>query len=245
MGQAPGSRTRQLMIRQIVLDTETTGLDPDSGDRIVEIGALELINHMPTERSFHTYINPERRMSPGASEISGITDEMLIDKPRFVEVADQFLEFIADSELIIHNAAFDIRFLNAELAKISEHRIPDERTFCTLIFARRKYPGAPASLDALCRRFNIDLSARVKHGALIDARLLADVYLELIGGRQPGFLLVGAQEQAIIDAGGAPVHRQRVRPTPLPSLLSQAELAAHQAFILAELGERPLWRLVA
>jgi len=233
------------MIRQIVLDTETTGLDPDSGDGIVEIGALELINHVPTERSFHTYINPERRMSPGASEISGITDEMLADKPRFVEVADQFLEFIADSELIIHNAAFDIRFLNAELAKISEHRIPEERTFCTLVCARQKYPGAPASLDALCRRFNVDLSARVKHGALIDARLLAEVYLELIGGRQPALLLVGAQEQAIIDAAGAPVHRQRARPVPLLALISEAELLAHRAFVLAELGEKALWRLVA
>ena len=233
------------MIRQIVLDTETTGLDPDTGDRIVEIGCLELINHVPTERHFHTYINPERRMSPGASEISGITDEMLAGKPRFVEVADQFLEFISESELIIHNAAFDVRFLNAELARLGEHRIPDERAFCTLVFARKKYPGSPASLDALCRRFNIDLSARTKHGALLDARLLADVYLELIGGRQPAFMLVGAQEQSIIDQAGAPVHRQRQRPTPVASLLSEAERVAHQAFVEAELGAKALWRLIA
>lgn len=234
------------MIRQIVLDTETTGLDPETGDRIVEIGALELINHVPTERSFHTFVNPERRMSPGASEISGITDEMLADKPRFVDVADGFLEFIADSELIIHNAAFDIRFLNAELARIGEHRIPEERAFCTLVCARTKYPGSPASLDALCRRFNIDLSARTKHGALIDARLLADVYLELIGGRQPAFLLTAAEEQAAAGgAAGLQVHRQRARPLPLASLVSAAELEAHRAFIAAELGEKPLWLLVA
>lgn len=233
------------MIRQIVLDTETTGLDPDTGDRIVEIGALELINHMPTERNFHVYINPERRMSPGASEVSGITDEMLTDKPRFVEIADDLLEFIADSELIIHNAAFDVRFLNAEFARLGEHRIPEERAFCTLICARKKYPGSPASLDALCRRFDIDLSARTKHGALIDARLLADVYLELIGGRQPGLLLTSTQEQAAIDSAGAPAHRQRVRPIALGSLISEAELEAHRAFVAAELGEKPLWLSVA
>ena len=232
------------MIRQIVLDTETTGLDP-AGDRIVELGALELINHVPTERSFHTYLNPERRMSPGASEISGITDEMLADKPRFVEVADQFLEFIGDSQLIIHNAAFDTRFLNAELARISEHRIPEERAFCTLIYARQKFPGSPASLDALCRRFNIDLSARIKHGALLDARLLADVYLELIGGRQPALLLVGTQDATAGEMGGVQIQRRSPRPTPLPSFLSEAELLAHRAFVEAELGEKPLWRLVA
>ncbi len=184
-------------------------------------------------------------MSPGASEISGITDEMLADKPRFVDVADEFLEFIADSELIIHNAAFDVRFLNAELARISEHRIPEERAFCTLVCARTKFPGAPASLDALCRRFNIDLSARTKHGALIDARLLADVYLELIGGRQPALLLASAQEQTGLDADGAPAHRQRMRPEPLAPLISPAELEVHRAFVEAELGEKALWLQVA
>ena len=233
------------MIRQIVLDTETTGLDPETGDRIVEIGALELVNHIPTERKFHTFLNPERPMSPGASEISGITDEMLLDQPRFIDVADAFLEFIADSELIIHNAAFDLRFLNAELARIGERRILEERIFCTLICARTKFPGAPASLDALCRRFSIDLSARTKHGALIDARLLADVYLELIGGRQPALLLTSAQEQVARDAGGAPVYRQRARPSALASLLTAAEMAAHRAFVAAELGEKALWLRVA
>jgi DNA polymerase III subunit epsilon len=232
------------MIRQVVLDTETTGLDPDGGDRIVEIGCLELINHMPTERHYRTFVNPDRPMTPGASQISGITDAFLADKPRFAEVADAFLEFIADSELIIHNATFDLKFLNAEFRRIGAAPIGDERAFCTLTYARRKFPGAPASLDALCRRFGIDLSERTKHGALIDVRLLADAYLELIGGRQPALMLATA-EAALSDGGAARSAAQRIRPAPLPSLVSADELAAHAAFVEQELGDHALWRLVA
>jgi DNA polymerase-3 subunit epsilon len=231
-------------MRQIVLDTETTGLDPESGDRIVEIGCLELINHMPTDRHFHTYVNPERSIPAGATQVSGITDEMLVGKPRFGDVADEFLAFVADSELIIHNAAFDLKFLNSELKRLGPERILDERAFCTLTFARRKFPGSPASLDALCKRFSIDLSARTKHGALIDARLLADVYLELIGGRQPTLLLasgdgpIAAQEEVQIVV-------QRPRPAPLAPRVSESELAAHAAFVAAELGPNPLWVRIA
>ena len=232
------------MIRQVVLDTETTGLDPDLGDRIVEIGCLELINHVPTERSFHAYLNPGRPISPGASAISGITDAMLADKPEFAVVADELLAFIADSQLIIHNAPFDLKFLNAELQRIGESRLEEERVFCTLDCARRKFVGSPASLDALCRRFGIDLSARTKHGALLDARLLADVYLELIGGRQPGLLLAEADGALSADAA-IPSGTQRARPTPLAALITPAELAAHAAFVAAELGTKALWSRLA
>jgi DNA polymerase-3 subunit epsilon len=232
------------MIRQVVLDTETTGLDPDQGDRVVEIGCLELLNHMPTESSYHTFINPGRTMSPGATEISGITDEMLADKPVFANVAKGFLDFIADSELIIHNAPFDLKFLNSELARLGDVRLLDERVFCTLTYARKKFPGAPASLDALCKRFDIDLSSRTKHGALIDARLLADVYLELIGGRQPGLLLANEEGSrgSAASAGGSVV--RKARPTPLAPRLSAQEAAAHEALV-EELGEDSLWRKLA
>lgn len=231
------------MIRQVVLDTETTGLDPDQGDRVVEIGCLELLNHMPTESTYHTFINPGRAMSAGASEVSGITDEMLRDKPSFAEVAPGFLDFIADSELVIHNAPFDLKFLNSELARLGDVRLLDERVFCTLTYARKKFPGSPASLDALCKRFSIDLSSRTKHGALIDARLLADVYLELIGGRQPGLSLGAA------DGGGASVETagrtpRKARPSPLPPRLTNEEAKAHEALI-EELGEESLWRKLA
>ena len=232
------------MIRQVVLDTETTGLDPDGGDRIVEIGCLELVNHVPTERHYQSFVNPERPMTAGASQISGITDELLAAQPRFAEIADAFLGFIGDSELIIHNASFDLKFLNAELKRCGLAAIGEERCFCTLSYARRKFPGAPASLDALCRRFGIDLSGRTKHGALIDVRLLADVYLELIGGRQPVLMLASTE---FANTGGETVRAvvQRIRPVPAPVLLTAEELAAHAAFIERELGSRALWRRVA
>ena len=180
-------------MRQVVLDTETTGLDPRAGDRVVEIGCVELVNHVPTGESFHSYLNPERDMPEGARAVHGLTSEFLSRHPTFLRIADEFLVFIADSELVIHNAEFDMRFINAELRLLGREPLSLERTLDTLAIARRKFPGAQASLDALCRRFNIDTSARAVHGALTDARLLAEVYLELVGGRQPGLALVRSE----------------------------------------------------
>ncbi|MFO1186894.1 MAG: DNA polymerase III subunit epsilon [Alphaproteobacteria bacterium] len=227
-------------MREIVLDTETTGLDPLNGDRIVEIGCVELLNHIQTGRVFHTYLDPECAMSFAASEISGITDEMLSGKPKFADIAADLLAFLAEDPLVIHNAGFDLSFLNAELGRAGRGGVSAARAIDTLMIARRKFPGAPASLDALCKRFNIDLAERVKHGALLDARLLAEVYLELIGGRQQALLFQGAAEAAeiLIDAQIA----ARVRPAPLTPRLSEAEIAAHAAFIVAELGSEPVWQ---
>ena len=174
-------------MREIVLDTETTGLDPATGDRIVEIGAIELWNHLPTGKTFHKYLNPERNMPEEALAVHGLTEEFLRDKPVFSQIADDFLAFIKDSKLIIHNASFDMKFINAELALVEKTRLPGNIAIDTLGIARKKFPGSPASLDALCRRFNIDNSARTMHGALLDSEILAEVYLELIGGRQPDF----------------------------------------------------------
>src|SRR6266481_5962285 len=171
-------------MREIVLDTETTGLDPVQGHRIVEIGCVELINHVPTGRHFQTYLDPERDMPVEASEISGLTGAFLTGKPRFMDKAEEFLAFIADAPLVIHNAPFDLGFINAELARLVLAPLEADRAIDTLSLARRKFPGAPASLDVLCKRFSIDTAERVKHGALIDARLTAQIYLELIGGRQ-------------------------------------------------------------
>lgn len=224
------------MIREIALDTETTGLDPELGHRIVELGCIELINHVPTGRTLHAFFDPERSMEPDATRVSGITDEMLFGKPKFVDMAEEFIAFIGDAGLVIHNAAFDIGFLNAELKRIGRETLLPERALCTLLMARRKYPGAPASLDALCKRFAIDLSERVTHGALIDARLLAQVYLEMCGGRQPGLVLA-------YDASGAAGFFARAlpRPVPLAPLLTLEEEAAHLAFV-RDLGGEPLWR---
>lgn len=175
------------MIRQVVLDTETTGLKPRGGDRIIEIGVVELINHLPTGKIYHQYINPQRDIPPESTRICGITNEMVKESPYFVHIVEDFLAFIDDSPLIIHNASFDMGFLNAELDRLCRPLLPMERAIDTLKMARQKFPGSPASLDALCRRFNIDLSVREKHGAWVDAELLAQVYLELIGGRQVSF----------------------------------------------------------
>jgi DNA polymerase-3 subunit epsilon len=174
-------------MREIVLDTETTGFEPETGDRIVEIGALELLGHIPTGRSFHVYINPERPMPEAAFAVHGLGDEFLRDKPVFAQVAQDFVEFIGDARLVIHNAAFDMKFLNHELGRLGYPVMPMDRAVDTVLMARRKFPGSPASLDALCRRFGIDNSGRTLHGALLDSQLLAEVYLELIGGRQPDF----------------------------------------------------------
>jgi len=172
-------------MREIVLDTETTGLSPDNGDRIVEIGCVELINHVPTSNTYQVYLNPEKDMDPGAEKVHGLTNEFLLDKPKFIEIADSFLDFIGDSNLIAHNADFDINFLNSELVRAKKEKINNDRVIDTLKIARSKFPGARNSLDALCKRFFVDNSNRSLHGALLDSELLAEVYLELVGGKEP------------------------------------------------------------
>lgn len=228
-------------MREIVLDTETTGLDPVDGHRIVEIGALELFNHMPTGRSYHQYINPNRKVPKEAFDVHGLGDDFLRDKPLFPAVAQAFLDFIADAPLVIHNASFDMKFLNAELQWAAMPALPAARAIDTLLIARKKYPGSPASLDALCRRFGIDNSHREKHGALLDSEILAEVYLELVGGRQPDFgLATAAQNDAadLVDTGKA--WRARPRPAPLPPRLTEAEAAAHAAFVTG-MGDMAIW----
>lgn len=228
------------MIREIVLDTETTGLDPKRGHRIVEIGCIELINHLPTNNQFHVYINPEREMDAGAIAIHGITNEFLLDKPLFKDITQDFLEFISDSPLVIHNAPFDMKFLNAELRWAGLKELAMQRAIDTLVMARQKFPGSPASLDALCKRFEIDKSGRVKHGALIDSDLLAQVYLELIGGRQPDLLAMEdeANKQLTTTLQLYPDPSTPVRPI-REFAIPDIEYAAHQK--LLEEIERPLW----
>ncbi len=225
-------------MREIVLDTETTGLDPYDGHRIVEIGAVELFNHMPTGRTYHQYINPQRAVPAEAIAVHGLTDEFLRDKPLFTAVAGAFLDFVAGAKLVIHNATFDMRFLNAELEWAGLARLSDEVAVDTLMIARRRFPGSPASLDALCRRFGVDNSAREKHGALLDSEILAEVYLELIGGRQPDFAL------SVTSRQGPSVQttdwRPRPRPMPLPPRITDDEKTAHDGFV-AGLGENALW----
>ena len=229
-------------MREIVLDTETTGLNAGGGDRVVEIGCVELINHVPSSKSYHTYINPERRMPSEAQEVHGLSDEFLADKPVFGAVVDDFISFIGNAPLIIHNARFDMGFLNAECARLNKPEIPDERAIDTLLIARKKFPGSPASLDALCRRFEIDTTSRSKHGALIDAELLARVYLELIGGRQPGLDL--ASSTGGLAANTAEARKIQPRPRKLESLVTDDERQAHREFVEKKLGEKPLWSRV-
>lgn len=229
-------------MRAIVLDTETTGFEPAEGHRVVEIGAIELFNHLPTGRNFHQYLNPERAMPKEAFEVHGLGDDFLRKQPRFAEIALEFLEFIGtEAPLIIHNASFDMKFLNAELIWAGLPQIGPERALDTLLLARRRFPGAPASLDALCRRFGIDNSGREKHGALLDSEILAEVYLELIGGRQPDFGLTVVAAAAAPGQVAAPDWRPRLRPEPLPPRLSLDEAAAHEAFV-ARLGADAVWR---
>lgn len=226
------------MTREIVLDTETTGLNSLGGDRVVEIGCVELINHIPSGRNFHRYINPEQSMPEEAFRVHGLSDEFLRDKPRFVAVAAEFAEFVGDATLIIHNAAFDIGFLNAERARLKLPSLGNE-VIDTVEVARRVHPGARVSLDALCKHYGIDNSKRTLHGALLDSEILADVYLELIGGRQVGLALTA--EVAVHDTQ---VQIVRIpvppRPVPLMSRLTAATLEAHQA-LLKTLGQEPLW----
>lgn len=230
-------------MREIVLDTETTGFDPVTGDRLVEIGCLELENHIPTGRNFHRYLNPEREVPEAAFRIHGLSTAFLSDKPKFAALADDFLTFIADSPLVIHNAEFDMKFINYELEKAGKRALPMLRAIDTVKIARTKFPGSPASLDALCKRFNIDNSNRTLHGALLDAQLLADVYLELLGGRQTGLTLSGSGN----DAGSADLNfAKRAGPrsdrpvrTPRPHAPTAEEQEAHKAFI-AKLKD-PVW----
>ncbi|MGR3761273.1 DNA polymerase III subunit epsilon [Roseobacteraceae bacterium NS-SX3] len=240
-------------MREIVLDTETTGFDPFSGDRIVEIGAVELYNHMPTGETFHVYVNPERSMPQEAFQVHGIGPDLLEppqqpapsavtlrDKPVFAKIGQKFLDFVGDAKLVIHNASFDMKFLNAELGWMNLPQLPMEQAIDTLAMARKRFPGSPATLDALCRRFNIDNSSRTLHGALLDSEILADVYLELIGGRQPDFGL-----SAAAGSGGTTVTaddwRPAPRPSPLPPRLTEQEQQAHDAFV-EKLGEGALWK---
>ncbi len=226
-------------MREIVLDTETTGFEPSEGHRIVEIGAVELVNHMPTGRTFHHYLNPDRLMPREAFEVHGLSDDFLRDKPRFPDIAAAFLTFVGSAPLVIHNAAFDMKFLNAELARASMPALDLSRAIDTLLIARQRFPGAPASLDSLCRRFGVDNSSREKHGALLDSEILAEVYLELIGGRQPDLVLAtgirgtGSRDMAVD-------WRPRPRPEPLAPRVTPAEAAAHLAFVAA-LGPAAIW----
>jgi DNA polymerase-3 subunit epsilon len=229
-------------MREIVLDTETTGLEPAEGHRLVEIGAVELWNHVPTGRQFHRYLNPERSMPAEAEAVHGLSTAFLADKPRFSDIADEFTAFIGtDAKLVIHNAAFDMKFLNSELARSGRAEIAADRAIDTVGMARRRFPGSPASLDALCRRFGIDNSARTKHGALLDSEILAQVYLELVGGRQPGLTFAAAE---VVSRGAVTLSgeswRPAPRPRPLPRRLSAAEDAAHRRF-LEKLGAKVIW----
>ena len=223
-------------MREIVLDTETTGLAPEVGDRVVEIGALELVHRIPTGEVWHSYIDPERDMPPDAYRVHELSEEFLSDKPRFAEIADGFLEFIGDSPLVIHNAPFDAGFLNAEFARLDLPPLGEERLVDTLQMARRRFQGAPNNLDALCNRFEIDTSARTVHSALVDCRLLAEVYLHLTGGRQPGLAFQAGAGSAATD--GKPQGSGPFRP-PRPHAPTPEELAAHMAF-LASIKD-PIW----
>ncbi|HEY4774132.1 MAG TPA: DNA polymerase III subunit epsilon [Xanthobacteraceae bacterium] len=225
-------------MREIVLDTETTGLDPFQGHRMVEIGCIELLNRIPTGQTFHRYFNPERDIPPEAFAVHGLSAEFLRDKPRFGEVVDEFLAFIGDAPLVMHNAAFDIGFLNAEIERVGRFLLQRDRLIDTLMLARRKFPGGPNRLDDLCARFGIDNSRRTKHGALLDAELLAEVYVELIEARQAQLGLASA---SVASAGDVSLAARRTRPAPLASPLSAGERAAHRAFIAA-LGAEAIWR---
>ena len=228
-------------MREIVLDTETTGFDPEQGDRIVEIGAVELFNHMPTGKTYHQYINPERAMPREAFEVHGLGDDFLRDKPVFAKIGRDFQTFVGDSKLVIHNASFDMKFLNFELKRMGLAPLPMSQAIDTLMMARQRFPGSPATLDALCRRFGVDNSRREKHGALLDSEILAEVYLELIGGRQPDLVLApkpGARAEQVQKVQDD--WRPRPRAEALPSRLTEAEQQAHQAFI-EKLGASALW----
>lgn len=226
-------------MREIVLDTETTGLDPKTGDRVIEIGCIELVNRFPTGEEFHVYINPERDVPAAAEAVHGLSTAFLKDKPVFAEIAERFLKFIGNDKLVIHNANFDVGFLNAELGRLGKPKIDSGRVLDTLELARRKHPAGPNSLDALCKRYSVDNSKRTKHGALMDSVLLAEVYVELLGERQAALLLA----KSGTEASGTRTRqegRAAQRPEPLPSRLTQEDVAAHAVFV-ETLGPKALW----
>ena len=225
-------------MREIVLDTETTGLDPLRGDRLVEIGCVEIFNRMPTGQTFHRYMNPQRDMPQEAFAVHGLSTEFLADKPLFAAVADEFLAFIGDAPLVIHNASFDISFINAEFERLKRPPIPRERLVDTLLLARRKHPGVSNRLDDLCSRYAIDNSRRTKHGALLDSELLAEVYIDLIGARQSQLILADNQRTEAQMLTDAP---RRQREVPLAPRVTDEDREAHRAFV-ATLGDKPIWK---
>jgi DNA polymerase-3 subunit epsilon len=225
-------------MREIVFDTETTGLDPYQGDRLVEIGCIELVNRFPTGKTFHCYFNPERDMPEGAFKVHGLSIEFLKDKPLFADKVDELMVFLGDAQLVAHNAMFDLGFLNAELERVSHKAVSRERMIDTLLIARRKHAGGANRLDDLCVRYGVDNSRRTKHGALLDAELLAEVYVELIGARQAQLIL--SQTAALPQIAGEPIVLQE-RPAPLAARLTDEERAAHRQFV-ATLGENAIWR---
>ncbi len=231
-----------MMLREIVLDTETTGTEHAKGDRVIEIGCVELFNHIPTGKTYHVYINPQRPVSAGALAVHGLSDEFLADKPVFATIADELVDFLGDGRLVIHNAPFDIGFLNAEFARTGHKPIPLNDVVDTLSMARRKHPGAANNLDALCSRYGIDNAERTKHGALLDAEILAEDYIELIGGKQVGFDLSPTSSARGVQGfqTGAAAPRE-ARPRHMISRLTDAERNAHEAFIQT-LGPNTLWR---
>lgn len=228
------------MTREIIFDTETTGLNPLGGDRIVEIGCVELLNTIPTGETYHVYLNPERDMPEAAFRVHGLSREFLSDKPLFADIAEDFLTFIGDAKLVAHNASFDMGFINAEFTRVGMEAIATERVIDTLILARRKFPFGPNNLDALCLRLNVDNSRRTKHGALLDAEILAEVYIELLGGRQTNLGLAAEQTQAEKTLK-AKAGRIGARPVALPERLSVTELDLHATFV-ATLGTDAVWK---
>ncbi|MEN9682804.1 MAG: polymerase subunit epsilon [Pseudomonadota bacterium] len=225
-------------MREIIFDTETTGLDPKTGDRLVEVGCIEMINRVPTGRTYHAYFNPDRDMPAAAEAVHGLSAAFLSDKPRFHECAADFLEFIEDSMLVAHNAGFDFGFINAELEMCGLEPVSRTRMIDTVALAKVRHPGAKLSLDALCTRYGIDRSHRTRHGALLDAELLAQVYVELTGGRQIGLSLAAESQDALVAPVATPVRERPFRPA-RPHAASEAELAAHAAFL--ETVKSPLW----
>jgi DNA polymerase-3 subunit epsilon len=225
-------------MREIVFDTETTGLDPNQGDRLVEIGCIELINRFPTGNTFHCYFNPERDMPAAAYNVHGLSEEFLKDKPLFIHRVDELVAFLGDAPLVAHNAIFDLGFLNAELERTGKTPVSRDRLVDTLMLARRKHPGGSNRLDDLCQRYKIDNSRRIKHGALLDAELLAEVYVELIGARQA---LLGLSEAVRRSSEAHVATTARERPQPLPSRMNADERAEHTRFI-ATLGAVAIWR---
>jgi DNA polymerase-3 subunit epsilon len=224
-------------MREIIFDTETTGLDPYQGDRLVEIGCVEIINGFPTGKSFHKYLNPERDVPEGAFKVHGLSREFLMDKPLFADVVDEFVEFIGDAPLVAHNAMFDLGFINAELERAKKPLVLRDRLVDTLMLARRRFPGGGNKLDDLCVRYNIDLSRRTKHGALLDAELLAEVYIELTGKRQTALSLLDTSVSTATNV----IAVVKVRPAPLPPRVTDEERAAHLAFV-GTLGDKAIWK---